>query len=460
MKSFDTEIKKYAEKTHLKASERRELRERVFAYMEYHPLPKQPMNTIELSKDEILSESFITLHFNPFYARMMSGVLALVLIIAPVVAERSVPGDVLYLVKTGVNETIQGQLANSPYEKIVFETKLMERRITEARVLASEGKLTEEVQTQIAETVKEHTDAVQQGLTELREQDAEGAALAQITFNSSLEVQTAMIQATIDTATDTAPMDSILVIVNDAHEQGVSDQGDDTPSYEGLVAQVERETTRAYELFTDAKELATKEEISDINRRLDDINRMTLEAKERNTSNPEMSAGDLATTLGLIQKLIAFMTDIDIRNTVELENLVPVILSDEERIQIVKEEMIVLGTVLKDEVTARLDRIDDSAIKEKVEGGLVTIDEYLVKATIALEASDIALAENVVNEARAYMTDIDVMTQYVDEIVPAVSGEVTSDGEGEVVTDPVTGGESEAEVIETGTTTPAVLPQE
>lgn len=457
MKSFDTEIKKYTEKTHLKTSERRELRERIFAYMEYHPLPKQAMETIELSQEGLLSESFITLHFNPFYARIVSGALVLILIIAPFVAERSVPGDVLYLVKTGVNETIQGQLANSPYEKIVFETKLMERRITEARVLANEGKLTEEVRTQIAETVKEHTDAVQQGLAELRVQDADGAALAQITFNSSLEVQTAMIQATIDTATDTAPMDSILVIVNDAHEQGVSDQGDDTPSYEGLVAQVERETTRAYELFTDAKDLATEEEITDINRRLDDINRMTLEAKERNTTNPEMSAGDLAVTLGLIQKLIAFMTDIDIRNTVDLENLVPVILSDEERVRVVQEEMIVLSTVLKDEVTARLDRVDDSAVKEKVESGLVTIDEYLVKATIALEAEDIALAENAVKEARALMTDIDVMTQYVDEITPTVSGEGSVDGEGEVVTDPTV---DEAENTENGTTTPVVLPQE
>lgn len=456
MKSFDTDIKKYTERTHLKASERRELRERIFAYMEYHPLPKQPMEVVKLSEG-LLSESFITLHFNPLYARIASGVLVLILVVAPFVAERSVPGDVLYLVKTGVNETIQGQLANSPYEKIVFETKLMERRITEARVLANEGKLTEEVQTQIAETVKGHTDAVQQGLAELREQDADGAALAQITFNTSLEVQTAMIQATIDTATDTAPMDSILVIVNDAHEQGLSDQGGDTPSYEGLIAQVERETTRAYELFADAKDLATEEEIGDINRRLDDINRMTLEAKERNTTNPEMSAGDLATTLGLIQKLIAFMTDIDVRNTVDLENLVPVILSDEERARSVQEEMTVLSTVLRDEIRARLDRVDDLAVREKVESGLITIDESLVKATIALEASDVALAENVVKEARALMTDIDVMTQYVDEIDPTLTDDTSSDDETEVIADPVI---SEGGATESGTTTSSKRKQE
>jgi hypothetical protein len=323
----------------------------------------------------------------------------------------------------------------------------MERRIAEARVLASEGKLTDVVKVQIAETVKEHTDAVQQGLAELRVQDADGAALAQITFNSSLEVQTAMLEATVGTATNTTPMDSILVVVNDAHEQGVSDQGENVVSYDGLIAQVERDTTRAYELFTATKVSATEDEISDIERRLNDIDRLTLEAKERVMTNPEMATSDLSATLGLIQKLIAFMTDIDIRNTIDLENLVPVILSDEERTAQVKEEMVVLGTVLMNEVQGRLERVEDAGIQEKATQGLTMIDEYLVKATIALEVSDIGLAENSVREARALMTDIDVMTQYVD--VPATEGDVVVPSEGEVIP------ETEGDV---GTTTPEVAP--
>lgn len=447
MKSFDTEIKKYVEKTHLKASERRELRERIFAYMEYHPLTKQPIALHELSREGVSSESFITLHFNPLYARIASGVLAVVIIVAPFVAEQSVPGDVLYLVKTGVNETIQGQLANSPYEKIEFETKLMERRISEARVLASEGKLTEEVKTQIAETVKGHTDAVHQGLAELRVQDAESAALAQITFNSSLEVQSAMLEATIQTATDTAPMDSILLVVNDAHDQGVVDQGENMVSYDSLIAQVERDTTRAYELFTVAKESATDEEIGDIERRLNDINRLTLEAKERNATDPAMSVDDLSITLGLLQKLIAFMTDIDVRETLDLENLVPVILSDEERITRVREEMIILGTTLTEEIKTRLEYVEDGGVKEKATLGLATVDEYLLKATVALETTDIGLAENVTREARTLMTDIDLMTQYIE--VPVLN----ETGVAPEVIEPVQEGEGDV-----GTTTSDVVP--
>ena len=41
MKSFDSDLKKYADKIRLKATERAALRERILSYMEYHPLPKQ-----------------------------------------------------------------------------------------------------------------------------------------------------------------------------------------------------------------------------------------------------------------------------------------------------------------------------------------------------------------------------------------------------------------------------------
>jgi DNA-binding protein YbaB len=408
MKSFDTDIKKYTEKTRLKASERRELRERVFAYMEYHPLPKQSVDVRAITEG-IPSESFLTFHFSHLYMRVAGGVFALVLIIAPFFAEQSTPGDVLYFIKTGVNETIQGQLANSPYEKIEFETKLMERRITEARVLASEGKLTDEVKQQITDTVKEHTTAVQAGLAELRTQDAEGAAIAEISFNASLEVQSAMLGS--DTAIeDESLVDSIMVVMNDAREEVVQSQVENTASYDSLIAQVERETTRAYELFVTIKESATEEEISDIDRRLSDINRLTEEAKQAHEVHPEAATGDLAATLGLIQKLVAFMSDIDVRETVALADLVPVMLSDAERSSTVQSEIEVLNG-LKIEITERLTTLDEPGVEEKVSEALVHIDTLILQAGVALDTNEIVHAETSIAEARALMTDIDILTQ-------------------------------------------------
>ncbi len=409
MKSFNNDLKKYAEKIALKVSERHELRERILSYMEYHPLPKQILKREEL-EGAIPSESFVRFHFNSFQTRIVGGIFIAFLIITPFIAERSVPGDVLYLVKTGFNEQIQGQLANSPYEKIEFETKLMERRITEARLLASEGKLTEAVKTQIAETVKEHTEAVQDGLAELRVQDAEGAAIAQIAFNSSLEVQSAVLG--VNESTDNASLiDSILTVVNEAHDEVASNQIDEKPSFEGLTAQVELETTRAFELFTTVKISATHEEIADIERRLSDIDRLILEAEEKHETEPEVAVTDLVATLGLIQKLILFMTDIDIRETVALETLVPVVLSDEERVARVKEENESIGT-LNAIVAERIENIADTGVKEKIVEGVARVEELLLQSVAALEGTDIESAENSIKEANAIVTDIDMLSQH------------------------------------------------
>ncbi len=433
MKSFDSDIKKYIEKTRLKASERRDLRERIFAYMEYHPLAKQPLDTRTFSYG-IPSESFVTLHLSNMYMRIAGGVFAVLLIATPFFAEQSTPGDALYFIKTGVNETIQGQLANSPHEKIEFETKLMERRIAEARVLASEGKLTEEVKKQITENVKEHTTAVQEGLAELRKEDADGAAIAEISFNTSLEVQSAVLGADTEIE-DASLVDSIMTVMNDARENVVQNQVENAVSYDGLIAQVELETTRAFELFTTIKKSATEEEIKDIDRRLSDINRHIDEAKKQHGENAETATGGLVATLGLTQKLIAFMSDIDVHETVTLEDLVPVMLSDAERADAVTGEVESIKG-LKKEIEERLPNVNGEGVLEKVTDALSQIDSFLLQSTVSLEVKDITGAESAVKEARALMTDVDVLTQ--DAIIP--SNEVpVIDGEGSTSTSTSTG---------------------
>ena len=57
-------------------------------------------------------------------------------------AENTLPGDLLYSVKTGINERLQGSFAVSAASKARWTTEIANRRLTEAEELAATGRLT------------------------------------------------------------------------------------------------------------------------------------------------------------------------------------------------------------------------------------------------------------------------------------------------------------------------------
>jgi hypothetical protein len=433
MKSFETEIKKYAEKTRLKAVERETVRDRILSYMEYHPLKKERIEVGVLS--ELQRRDFIYIPFNTFWVKIGSGAFALMLLVGvPFLAERSVPGDVLYLVKTEVTEGIRTQLASTPFEKVELETKLMERRIAEARLLASEGKLTTEVEAKIAETVKDHAQAVQSGLAELRIDDADGAALAEIVFNSALEVQSAVLDQS-DVASSSS-VGSILEVVNTMRDEVASGGNPTTPSYDGLLARIESETTRSYEYFTTVKKSATAEEITDIERRLADIDRSIVTAKALKETDETGAVGQMMEVLGLIQKLITFMTDIDVRETVALETLVPLIHTPEERIALVTATMTDVSAAILI-IERKLGLIIDEGILDKAMAGVDGVHTNENEVTEALLKGNIELGEAKTREARAKADDLLKLTAgilLIEDTVATTTGAVLG-GETSTTTD-------------------------
>lgn len=477
MKRFSEQFKKQADAITLKASERNELKARVVSYMEYHPLPKTTAVDASSKKQRgIASEPFFTFTFNTLYIKSFSGVFALFLILSvPVAAERAIPGDVLYPVKVQFTEEIRSTLSLTPYAKVAWETQRLERRIAEARLLASEGKLTPEAQSQFADAVKTHADAAQREIAVLRESDSDGAAIAEIAFASALAVQSQVLEGHIqnDPKTNNASTDgtSILAVaevVAQARTSADVAQNVAQPSYEKLLATVEQESTHVYELFSSVKTGASSDDITDIERRLADVKRKVELAIAVKAGNPVQNEPKVAvvalsmakqapsvpgvvaepvlftktmlatgtadavavsvdapvvlsapeatssTTSNVdavellrgaltdIQKLLNYLTNLDVRKSVSIETLVPVVRTAQERALGVQK--------LFDDTKALQVQIASHTLspqlQAKVGHGQRDIDKKLGLATVAMQKGQLDTAEAVVHEANVLGQDL------------------------------------------------------
>lgn len=489
MKRFSEQFKKQSESIRMRASEKDELRARLVSYMEYHPLPshmlmkKAPQKAIVPA---IASESFFVVPFNKIYTRSFAGVFVMCLIVGiPLIAEKSLPGDTLYAVKVQFNEEVRSSLSFSSYAKVEWETQRLGRRITEARLLASEGRLTDEAQASFAEAVQTHTDAAQREIAELRETDSDSAAIAEIAFASALAVQSEVLEGHIQNDTDAQQGEeghSVLAlteVVDKARSSAESAQADAQPSYGKLLAAVEEQSTQVYELFTSVKKSASAEEVADVDRRLADIERKMKEAIARKegtlalhtitiparalavTTNhsdelpPEvpatmmsakMAVSDVATetpelietadvpttvetkatstsavtiepseedaivllrtTLTDIQKLLNYLSDIDVRENVSINDLLPVTPTQEER---TTEIMRIFDTTIQIEAEIHSRNIQ-SRLQKKVSFGLTEVDAYLAQITEALQQGNLDVARTAADSALTLITDIQKIT--------------------------------------------------
>jgi hypothetical protein len=417
MKRFSQQFKSKAEGVSLQAQERQQLRERLVSYMEYHPLSTHN-NTTANSTKAPLAEPFRTVRIDLFNLGRFAGAFAvLAMVVVPIIAENTIPGDILYPVKVSFNEEVRGTLTLSPYQKVEWETERLERRIGEAQLLADAGLLTPEVEAEVAQAVKTHSDAAKKEIATLSESNAEQATFAQIALTSALEVQSEVLEnKSVQTETAEGEVDisslsvgkSILAIaVDEARVNTETVTTDGTPTPEKLLAHIESETTRAYEYLDSIEEVASVIERNDIGRRLSDINKKVAQAS--GAESAELDAQRLMLVLSDIRKLISFMTNIDVRANVSVEDLVPIVLTDEERL-ISFETNLLQVTNLQTGVNDRLPAIP-SEIREKLDLSLLKVNDLKLTATTSIQAKDLDTAENAIAEALAMMLDIDNQTK-------------------------------------------------
>lgn len=103
-------------------------------------------------------------------------------------AERSVPGDILYPVKLGVNEEVRGWLKVSDEAKADWEIRRTERRLKEVEDLVEAGDLDEETYEKIEANFDAHAKRVEERVEKFRnKENFHAAASVSLNFETALK---------------------------------------------------------------------------------------------------------------------------------------------------------------------------------------------------------------------------------------------------------------------------------
>jgi Domain of unknown function (DUF5667) len=451
MKRFSEQFNTKSKSLKLSASEKRELRERVVSYMEYHPIPgaAQPV----LTKRTLTLPGFNFLHIPTSPVFRVSAAMAVALfVIVPFMAEETVPGDTLYAIKVQFNEEVRSTFTLSPYKKIEWETERLNRRIAEARLLASEGRLTDEVEAEMAAAVKEHTDIVKQEIAELREDDADQATLASIELSTTLEMQSSTLQgdgqAVLALAAADAASENTAQLVVDALNESLATDGLQSaaatiPAFDKVMARVEMNTTRAYELLNSLGLAEGDQMRSGLNRRMEDVSRSINDASGRRGENETVASEQLVEVLQRTQKLIVFMTDIQNGSVGDLEAVVPVRLTNDELWQRAREITKEAGNearlldAVREQVTPGLrDKIDYAVtVVTQNEASIASSSDAV--AALALAEQNQAMVQDLTKIAIAQGVVFPTLTpEQVPEVVEEVSATTTPEEEQVEVVEP------------------------
>jgi hypothetical protein len=423
MKRFSEQLHKKSQTVKLKKSEQADLRERIVSYMEYHPLPaamkaQAGPATKKAASKTVLTDAFA--HYAiPYQMLFKFGSVAavFVLVFIPFMAEQSMPGDTLYAVKVQFNEEVRGTLTWGSYEKVEWETTLLNRRISEARLLADEGLLTEEVEASVAAAVKVHSDNAKREIEVLRASDADEATIATIAFDSSLSVQAQAFgdeSAIPATATGTARTGMMISdAIGESLVKAPQTEVAAVPAYSKLMARVEQNTTRVRDLRDSLAGTVSDQDLNDVSRRIEDIERAILVAIELAAEEPTELDARIALTevVARTQKLIVFMTELDVREQVTIEEVVPVVLT--------KDEMNTDRSNRTTKLTAAITRIE--AAIEKVESP--SIEEKLVAVNNQLAAS--LELQATIEDYKAFVVESDESLELAADALLLVDQETT-----------------------------------
>ncbi len=165
MKKFSDIITHAALSMRMQEAEKKRMRDVLREYRSLHPI-RPDASSISSPKHTR------TLFFGILRAPLIPAFLGITLIVSgggiSYAAERALPGELLHLVKTHVNEEIRLAFSFTEESRVSWETKRMERRLREVHALALKGDLTPDIEEKIvlqletqAEKVTAHIAAIE-----------------------------------------------------------------------------------------------------------------------------------------------------------------------------------------------------------------------------------------------------------------------------------------------------------
>jgi len=179
-------IKRAGEEISLSHEERARMRRTLHSYMEMKPARVQyaggPLRTPAFASVPALAW-FFTL-------RPVAATLVLALFISSggvsYAAESALPGDVLYPVKTRVNESVRGALARSGSAKVAWAMTVAGERVKEAATLAAEGRLSASTQQELQADFEQHAREATESIAETEASNPETSSETAVRFEAQL----------------------------------------------------------------------------------------------------------------------------------------------------------------------------------------------------------------------------------------------------------------------------------
>ena len=164
----------------LTQEERASMRRTIHAYMEMKPL-----RTLSASRSSVSAFPWLHMYYRPFAAVLVLGLFVSSAGVS-YAAQQALPGDLLYPIKTNVDEPIQGALALSASAKTEWAMAVAGDRIEEAATLAAEGRLDPSTQAALQQNFQEHAAIAENNIAQEASTSPETGAETATRFGAQL----------------------------------------------------------------------------------------------------------------------------------------------------------------------------------------------------------------------------------------------------------------------------------